>query len=284
MKKDKTIVMLGGDARTVWAATELEQMGAVVRRVGVPNSEDDDPGPLEAISGSEILVLPMMPWKNGPLTVNGVEITPKEVMERAEKGAVILAGQLPETVERDFGEAGLRCVNMLEQETFLRDNAAITAEGAIYTAMGAMERKLAGANTLVIGYGRIGRCLAKGLKALDAAVTVSSRREENHAELSNQGMKTDWTGIYEKGLKNYDLIFNTVPSCVLNQVQVAMTKPDCLIIELASAPGGLEEAAKTRRKVIHAGGLPGKYAPISAGQALAKGIWGCLFGERRLLE
>ena len=67
-----------------------------------------------------------------------------------------------------------------------------------------------------------------------------------------------------------DVIINTIPAHVLGDAALAATARDTPIIELASAPYGLEmqKAVKLGLQVCVESGLPGRYAPLDAGEAL----------------
>ena len=71
-----------------------------------------------------------------------------------------------------------------------------------------------------------------------------------------------------------DITFNTVPFNVFDCHTLSQISPHTVMIELASAPGGVnrECAARYGIKVIHAPSLPGKYAPKTAAEILARAI------------
>ncbi len=144
-------------------------------------------------------------------------------------------------------------------------NAAITAEAAIWEAQRRRDTALLGANVLILGFGRIGQALAPRLRALGAEVTVCARRAESRALAEGMACRTLET--LPAAVQGYDILFNTVPAPVLDAA------PDCLTLELASAPGGFRDPAG----VIPARGLPGSYAPRSAAEALHASI-------RRILQ
>ena len=58
----------------------------------------------------------------------------------------------------------------------------------------------------------------------------------------------------------------------------------CILLELASLPGGFPAEAKELRNVVMGQALPGKTAPETAGKNLAEAVWSCLHGEGRTLE
>ena len=69
----------------------------------------------------------------------------------------------------------------------------------------------------------------------------------------------------------FDIVFNTVPVLILNKDVLKKFKRSCLIIDLASNPGGtdFDYAKKLNLKTIWALGLPGKYSPRTSGEITA---------------
>ncbi|MCL2383224.1 MAG: hypothetical protein FWC79_03570 [Oscillospiraceae bacterium] len=52
----------------------------------------------------------------------------------------------------------------------------------------------------------------------------------------------------DNGLRNYDFIFNTVPAMILDESRIDKLKKECIIVDLASKPGGVDfEKAKEKR-------------------------------------
>ena len=153
-------------------------------------------------------------------------------------------------------------------------NALPTAEGAIQLALELADRTLAGSRCLVAGFGRIGKVLADRLRALGAEVSVSARKYGDLAWVRALGYAPCRTDALAGTLGDYDLIFNTVPALVLDQRLLAETREDCVILDLASAPGGvdLDAAARLGRRAQAAPGLPGKTAPRSAAAAVLESI------------
>ena len=70
----------------------------------------------------------------------------------------------------------------------------------------------------------------------------------------------------EDKIDQYDYIFNTIPSLVLTRDLLIKTNPTVVIIDISSAPGGVDfqsakELSKSAKLCL---GLPGKYAPKSS--------------------
>ena len=74
--------------------------------------------------------------------------------------------------------------------------------------------------------------------------------------------------------KGKQAVFNTVPYWLFSDEVLRRMEPNSLLIDLASAPGGVDANAATAHgiRVIWALALPGKYAPLTAGEIIADTI------------
>lgn len=135
-----------------------------------------------------------------------------------------------------------------------------------------------GARVLVIGYGRVGKLTAHRFAALGAKVSVAARRFEDLAWAEALGYGVEQTGRLVGWLCGYDLVVNTVPARVLSEKELRDLKPGCLVVDLASKPGGVDfdMAARLGVKAIWALSLPGKVAPVTAGRAIKNTIYNIL--------
>lgn len=161
-------------------------------------------------------------------------------------------------------------LNPQQDELFLRRNAQLTAEGAIFRAMQKMEHALLGRTCLVTGFGRIGQELAGRLVAMGAFVIVCARSEIKMRAAHAGGAHPVPLGQLGSAAFAADVIFNTVPARVLDEAVLKMVKRGALILELASAPYGVDLAA-AKQLGVHVeveSGVPGRYAPLEAGAAL----------------
>lgn len=106
-------------------------------------------------------------------------------------------------------------------------------------AMEELPITLHGARVLVIGYGRVGRLAAHRFAALGAKVSVAARKFADLAWAEAMGCGVEQTGRLVGWLCSYDLVINTVPACVLGEKELRDLKSGCLVIDLASKPGGV---------------------------------------------
>ena len=164
---------------------------------------------------------------------------------------------------RNLALYGHSVTDFMQDAQYAAENAAITADCAIAVARKQMNLTWNRCPVLVIGWGRIGKCLASQLKALGADVTVAARKKADLAILNALGYQTDSSLTFNRGLAHYRVIFNTVPATTLSKERCAECDPKCIKIELASQPG-IEDT-----NVIQALGLPAKYAPESSGKLIA---------------
>lgn len=175
-----------------------------------------------------------------------------ELLAQLGKHVVIMGGGLDRPELK-----GYTCIDFLKDPMYTAQNAKITAHCALRLAMNTLPVTLDNQNVLVIGWGRIGKCLAQLLKAIGAQVTVAARKGSDRVMLKALGYSA--VDTYHLDTAPYRLIFNTVPQMIC---------PDCpgkgLKIDLASKLGlGGED-------VIWARGLPGKDAPESSGRLIAQ--------------
>lgn len=192
---------------------------------------------------------------NGELR-NGGRIEP--VLSRLHPSVRIYGGFLNNGPLEDYHKTDL-----LEDPGYVAENARITAYCAVKLAAEKLPVTLYACPVLIIGWGRIGKCLARLLQAMGARVSVYARKESDRAMLAALGYDL---GDISYGLCQYRLIFNTAPSPVLTEDATQYCREDCIKIELASSPG------IDVPDVIVAKGLPNQLAPESSGELIARTI------------
>ena len=154
---------------------------------------------------------------------------------------------------------GYKTKDLLQDAAYVADNAAITAYCAIEMAAQQLPVVWKDCPVLVIGWGRIGKHLARLLERLGAKVTVAARKGTDRALLQSMGYVAQDIADIEP--REHKLIFNTVAHMLLPNCPGSAIK-----IDLASqlGMGGCD--------VQWARGLPGKYAPESSGALIARTV------------
>lgn len=272
----RRIAVIGGDMRQVYLAQMLLEEGQDVVTWGLDKGDGPRPVPLHMALEAEILVLPLPVCREGGLNLPLTEtkLDPEQLWPRLRYDQLVLGGMTEELGPRLMAEYGLTVVDYYRREEIQVANAVPTAEGAIQRAMEATDTTIHGRRCLVLGFGRTGKLLADRLKGLGAQVTVSARKYGDLAWIEAMGFSSLAVKDLPGQLEAFDLIFNTVPALLLDASRLAETKKGCLILELASAPGGVDsQAAKALGcRLIRAPGLPGAVAPRTAAAAIRESI------------
>ena len=166
----------------------------------------------------------------------------------------------------------VRIVDLWQDETLKCENAYLTAEGAVSAAMQAGTKCIRESRCLVVGWGRIGKALTELLVGMGTSVTVASRSAagRNRAvERGAHGVNTD-----HLRLNGFDVVFSTPPAMVIDDKILKKAKRDVMILDLASPPYGvdLKAAWDMGIRAWREPGIPGRYCPESAANAILRAI------------
>lgn len=221
---------------------------------------------------AEVIITPI------PLSKDGVYVTGESLKwedfisyVRLKKKTLITGG-ITEEMKKEL--EGVCYHNIMEQEDLTWYNAIPTVEGAIQIALEQTEFTLHGASIGILGFGRIGKLLAHRLSGFGAKIYCEARKEKDIAFIEAMGYNSIRLEALDYFLPNMDIIFNTIPYLILDGEKLKKVSKDCLIIDLASRPGGVDfkEAEKLERKVLWELGLPARVAPKTAALYLKEAI------------
>lgn len=190
-------------------------------------------------------------------------------------GAFLVTAKASDALKEAALKYGFRLIEYGNLSSFVEENGAITAEGALQIAMRHRLRTLRGSDVLVIGYGGIGKPLSAMLKSLGADVSVAVRREEQLWILKGEGYRPILSKDLLQFAGEYDVIFNTAPQLLLTRPVLEQMSPGVLIVDLASHPGGVDwkTAREMELKAVHALALPGQLTPVSGAIAIQHAIY-----------
>lgn len=188
------------------------------------------------------------------------------------KTVPVLIGNTSEKVKLVAKNAGVKLILIAKREDIGILNAIPTAEGTIQIAMEKLPITIHGSKSLILGLGKCGITLAWRLRALGSETFGVTRSPEAIAKAKDLGIHILSYENLMDYLHQFDLICNTVPALVLFEDRIKLMKPETLIIDLASAPGGTDFVAAEKYGIdaLLALGLPGKVAPKTAGKILGK--------------
>lgn len=278
-----SVLLLGGDVRQKYACEYLAEWGCDARAF---TSFTLDENMRACIRDAAAIVLPL-PCTNDGVYINmpflEEKIKIRDIAESAGAECLLLGGKIPFALRSELDALGKRYVDYYEIETFQIQNALLSAEGAIYYAKQSLDSSFWGARVGILGFGRIGKMLAYLLRSTGARVSVFARRESDISWSRMLSMEALCIGgeKYFSHIGKQDIIFNTVPYNIITDSVASVILPRTLIIDLASAPYGIgEDVLKKyllnyRREL----GIPGRYAPRSAGEILAQAVSSMLSRE-----
>lgn len=286
--------LLGGDIRQIYLGSILAEAGHPVSLIGFSVEQYDaifsakarkkyskflhfyPPGDWETALLGQDLILGAIPFAKEQNYINiasGTKpITIAQVLSCLTPSQYLIAGMIPDSTIEHLQRAGIQYYDYLKNESFAKLNAIATAEGAISYAIEHSAINLHQSKVLILGYGTCGSMLAEKCKLLDAHVTVTGRREETKAAAVCGGISYIPISQLEDTLKatSYDFIFNTIPECILKRPMLSHISPECTIVDIASAPGGLDYNYAIRHQInatLYLG-IPGKIAPKSSATIL----------------
>lgn len=273
--------ILGGDKRSLELGKLLMKDGNDVCIYGFDRLEQykyESVNLNEAIEYADVIVGPL-PFSTDNINVNAPfsneVIQIDKVFNLMSEKQVIIGGKFSIEHEEKLKNKNLGLADYFKREEMQVQNAIPTAEGAIQIAMEETPITLHNSNVIVLGYGRIGKVLSKMLYGIGANVHVEARNYSDLAWIKNYG----YIPIHQKELKTYlsrmNVVFNTIPQMILNKELLKSIDSNCIIIDLASKPGGvdLEAAKELEIKAISALGLPGKVAPVTAAMVIKDTIY-----------
>ncbi len=216
------------------------------------------------------LVLPAPAFDSDGTVKGGGDL--EVVLQQLPAGITVAGGNLSHPALQSY-----KTVDLLQDPEYLAENAAITAHCAVKCAMNRMNTTFQDCPVLVVGWGRIGKHLARLLTAMGARVRVSARKESDRALLASLGYGTADITPPAYDLMGSRVIFNTVPTMVLPEQLLENAPADCLKIDLASNPG------MGGRDIIWARGLPNRDAPEASGILMGKTLLRLLSKEEASL-
>lgn len=233
-----------------------------------------------ALNGAYALILPF------PLSPDGITLNCTKEDKPSLRSIFLAASEICGTAARVYAGAvkersreiaasfGIDLIDYGAMEEIALENAVPTAEGAVETAMQAMNVTVRGSRFAVIGYGRCGSELARLLKAMGAEVCGIARSGKDRAKMRNDGITPLSFESLITAVNGAEITFNTVPFNVFDCHTLSLLNEGRVIVELASAPGGVDRecAARYGVRVIHAPSLPGKYAPKTAAEIIARAL------------
>lgn len=231
----------------------------------------------KTIQNVEIVIGPI-PFSSDGTTINmpfsDKKLTIREMMHSI-NAKVLIAGAISPEVYDMANDEYVEIIDIMKREELAVLNTIATAEGTIQIAIENTNKILHGSEVLILGFGRIGKVLARKLAGLSVKVTCAARKDEDFAWIQAYGHMATNINALGENLKKYDIIINTVPHMILTEERLQHVKKDCLLMDLASNPGGIDKRSVKERglKFVWALSLPGKVAPTTSAEFIKDTIY-----------
>lgn len=278
------VAVLGGDQREVILVSALLERGAHVTVAGYPPL----PGlakarraanVVEAVEGADAVIAPMSNTDEQGQIKARLDPTVQLVLDDAAfraigPGKTLYIGVAKPIVASLASRYRVRVVETAEVDEIAILNSIPTAEGAIQRAMEELPVTLHGTRVVVVGFGRCGVTLARMLGGIGARVRVVARDAAQRARAYEMGLDAVSLERLAQSVADARAVFNTVPALLITRDVLERMRQGVVVIDVAQAPGGVDfEAAKELGiKAFLDLGIPGKVAPETAGEILARVI------------
>lgn len=285
---DLTAAVIGGDGRELEYIRGLIAEGAEVRAHGCLAEAEEIMGHPQTDTAEEALadvdaVLTTVVY----ITEEGELYTPgwdgevhQSAFQHMPAGSTLIIGTSTPEIDAIADEVGFKVIEYGDDDELMLLRAPTIAEGALEIAIANTDISIHGSECVVLGFGRMGFTMARTLERLGGHVTVVARDRSQLARAREIGARPIHIDLLAETVADADMVFNTVPVELLSREVLDGMDEECVIIDLASVPGGTDFDAADDLGItaILARGLGGR-APKTAGRLQWQGIRQLLLEE-----
>lgn len=239
------------DNRNLYLKNKLEKIGKDVENFDINN--------LSKIKEGDYLIF--SPAKK--FDIDFVNLLPKNIY--------FVSGNIQNELKLALKEKNIKHINLMEDEIFTVKNANLTCEGVLAIMLEKSERSIYESNVLIIGGGRIAKYMALLLSKLGVNFSIVSFNEVKFPSYFMFTNSCYFRKSFMKDLSKFDIIINTIPSEIFDEIEVKKIAPKTIFIETASV-NCLDKNLSSHFNYILAPALPTKYAPITASEYMFEAI------------
>lgn len=211
----------------------------------------------------KLFLLPIPSSKDGKV-ISGTNVYIFDILDDVDASSLVVGYGLPV----EFVAAATRCggnvFDVSLDEEFLLENAELTALATLGIILTTAKKAPADISVGVVGYGRIGKRLARQLLFHGAKVRVYTSSDDVRLDLCECGIETRVSTI-NADLSGLDMLVNTAPAEIFD-VSSDRFPRDLRIIDLASGNNFSD------LQVEKYPSIPAKMFPYTAGIAWGKSI------------
>lgn len=269
----KNISIIGGDLRIAKLAEMMYIDGYNIYTYGLEkakiNNNVNKCNSLEEVTSKSDIIVSSIPLTGDEVNINAPfgnkKINIDELIPYL-KGKTFIAGRIEDNLLNKMKD--INVIDLLKREELTVLNTISTAEGAIQIAMEESTKTIHGSKILVMGFGRVSKILSNMLKGIGAEVYCETTKTVNCSWIKAYGYNPILLDELDSSLGKFDIIINTIPHIILDKEKLSLVNKDCIIIDIASNPGGVDKHAARQLgiKLIWALSLPGKVAPLTSAE------------------
>ena len=272
----RNIVIVGGDKRQKYLKEYLVSRGFDVASYGLFDWDDDTDKHKSVLDEKSLVVLPLPATRNDQTIImpfSKREMSIDRLISFLGRENLVFGGIIKGELLSRLRETEIPFVDYYD-DSFIEKNAVLTAFGTLKILLEHIDFALPLGKYAITGYGRVAKETVALLKSLSCDITVFARNSSQREDAIIKGCKAFDLADISTCANNFDVIINTVPQNIIFEDTLENINKNTKIIELASAPYGLDFdlARKYGVDVIKAFGLPGKYTPKTAGEIIGKKI------------
>ncbi len=186
---------------------------------------------------------------------------------------IIIGGNLSKNVISYCTYHGIKYYDVMTSPAFVRKNARLTAEGLLIPLLSNTTFSICDCRVLLAGYGNCGKEIADILKLFTNEIYIYDTNPAAVKAARSSHFKT----VSEKELRDrnhsvhqINIIINTSPVNPFHSQVWESFSGSCTVFNIASF--ALKLPRPLSERVFDCPGIPGKYAPKTAGHIIAKEI------------
>lgn len=213
---------------------------------------------------ASVILLPIPTVRDG-VHLTGSTLTLHEVLTEVQSGDVVVGYSIPNSESKYIAALGGRICDVAMDEEFLDKNALISAVGTLEYILSVSANAPEDMHVGIVGYGRIGRHLARILMFLGANVRIYTSKNVTRVALGRLGVESREINYDSPALEDIgdlDVLVNTAPSPLGKAFADGKIPRGLCVVEVASGNNfdGIDG-------VVRLPSIPERNYPKSAGRA-----------------
>ncbi len=217
------------------------------------------------LDGVDKIILLPIPTSRDGVHLTGSERLLCDVLADVSRGDLVVGYSIPDADTEYIRSRGATVCDAARDEKFLDENALITAIGTLEYLLTDFTLLPSDMKIGIVGYGRIGRHLARILLFFGAKIRIYTSKNLTRVELGECGVESrviDYSTPSLSDLDEVDVLINTAPAPLGSAFPDGKIPSGLTVLELASGNNfvGVEG-------VIRLASIPERCYPKSAGRA-----------------